>query len=169
MTDFFEEEFNNNFDKEVQEGVKEINNLFNGFLKPMHLKFNCINQDMRPIYFEKTKNGYKATCRSVGISAKDISVTLKEDYIHLEGKSIMDEHEYSTSCDIPLLDDIRDNIENIRYKTENGITIIYINTKKKIKQMIDIQRIDDEKGCSLNDYNNYTTNCKNENEGRQIK
>lgn len=144
MTDFLDSFNSNDF-------TGGLNDFFDGFLKPINLKFQTPNQDMKPTYFEKTKNGYKATCRSVGIDSKDIDVKLKDDYIHLEGKTEMDGYTYSVSYDIPILDDIRDNIENIRYKTKNGITIIYINTKRKLKQMVDIQRIDDCKGCSAND------------------
>lgn len=112
------------------------------FGKPQHLVFNCKNKDMNPVYWEKTDNGYKATCRTVGIRPEDVKVVLENNYIHIEGSTDFDGYNYSTSFNLPIVEDVRDNIKDIKYKVQDGITIIYLNVNKQLKQIVDIKRID---------------------------
>jgi HSP20 family molecular chaperone IbpA len=119
-----------------------MDKFFDNFLKAINLKFSLPNKDVSPIHTEKTSEGYRIIARSVGIAPEDVKIELKDECIHLEGKTEKNGMAYSTSYDIPLLDDIRDNIENIKYKSENGMTTIYINTKKRLKEIVDIKRID---------------------------
>ncbi|WP_297419623.1 Hsp20/alpha crystallin family protein [Clostridium sp.] len=112
------------------------------FGKPMHLVFNTNRtKDMMPSYWQKTEEGYKVTCRTVGISAKDVKVALEENHIHVEGKSTFDNDEYSTSYDLPIVEDVRNNIKGIRYRTQDGITIIYLDIDRPKRKLINIEQI----------------------------
>jgi HSP20 family molecular chaperone IbpA len=130
MTQFY----SNNFDAIFDEF------LF-GFGKPKNLKFNCKTKDVMPSYFEKTETGYKCTCRTVGINPGDVKIKLEDDYIHVEGKTTMDGYEYSTSYDLPISQDVANNIKGIKYKTENGITIIYIDLERPDRKIVNIEQI----------------------------
>jgi HSP20 family molecular chaperone IbpA len=111
------------------------------FGKPRHLMFQCKTKDMTPSFYEKTDDGYKCTCRTVGINAEDVKVTLEDDCIHVEGKTELDGYKYSTSYDLPLTEDVINNIKNIKYKTANGITIIYIDLDRPEKKKVKIEQI----------------------------
>lgn len=114
---------------------------FLGFGKPRGLAFNCKNFDMMPSYWEKTNDGYKCTCRSVGINSEDLHVSVGDDYIHVEGETELDNYKYTVKYDLPVSKEILDNIKGIKYKTQNGITIIYIELEKVEKKKIKIEQI----------------------------
>lgn len=111
------------------------------FGKPKHLCFNVKTKDMLPSFWEKTEQGYKCTCRTVGINPDDVKVELKDDCIHVEGKTTMDKYDYSTSMDLPLTEDVINNIKNIKYKSENGITIIFVDLDRPEKKKVNIVKI----------------------------
>ncbi|MFL0194478.1 hypothetical protein ACJDU8_02660 [Clostridium sp. WILCCON 0269] len=111
------------------------------FGEPKNLVVNCKNKDMSPVCWEEAPNGYKATCRTVGIRPEDVKVILKDDNIHVSGKSVLDNYDYCVSYNLPLDWNIRNNIECIDYRTQDGITIVYLNVKKGFKKGIDIRRI----------------------------
>jgi HSP20 family molecular chaperone IbpA len=118
-----------------------FNDLEGWFSKPRHLVFQCKTKDMMPAFWEKTEEGYKCTCRMVGIASNDVKVILKDDCIHVEGKSVLDNYEYSQSYDLPVTQDVLNNIKNIKYKTQDGITIIYIDLERPEKKKVNIEQI----------------------------
>lgn len=111
------------------------------FDKPHDLMDDCKNKDIFPSRWEEAPNGYKAVCRTVGIRPEDIKVVLKNDYVQVSGKSVVDAHDYSVSCNLPIGLKMRDRIESIDYRAQDGITIIYLNVKKEFKKGIDIRRL----------------------------
>ncbi|WP_368489841.1 hypothetical protein [Clostridium sp. BJN0013] len=111
------------------------------FGEPHNLMDNCNNKDISPGRWEEVPNGYKAVCKTVGIRPEDIKVVLKNDYIEVSGKSVVDNHDYSVSCNLPVGLKMRDKVESIDYRAQDGITIIYLNVKKEFKKGIDIRRI----------------------------
>lgn len=127
--------FNEDIDlfKEILEGW---------FQKPVNLEFQTKNKDMNPAFWEKTDEGYKCTVRTVGIKPSDVVVKIEDDCIHVEGKSTLDDYNYSQSMDLPLVEDVRDNLKDIKYKTQDGITIIYLNANRPKKKEIKVEKID---------------------------
>lgn len=120
-----------------------LNQVFEGwFPKPMNLHFSAKTKDMMPALWENTDEGYKCTCRMVGIRPEDVSVKLQDEYIHVEGKSELDSYEYSQNLDLPVVEDVRNNLKNIKYKTQDGITIIYLNVNRPQKKEIKIEKMD---------------------------
>jgi HSP20 family molecular chaperone IbpA len=110
-------------------------------LEDRGLAFNCKNFDMKPSIWEKTDDGYKCTCRSVGINPEDLKVSIGDDYIHVEGETELDNYKYSVKYDLPVSAEILDSIKSVKYKTTNGITIIYIELEKSEKKKIKIEQI----------------------------
>ncbi|WP_333859284.1 hypothetical protein [Clostridium sp.] len=119
--------------------VDEILNKW--FNKSNNLTDDCGSKDIYPSRWEEAPNGYKAVCRTVGIRPEDVSVVLKNDYVQVSGKSVVDSHDYSVSCNLPIGLKMRDRIESIDYRAQDGITIIYLNVKKESKEGINIRRI----------------------------
>jgi HSP20 family molecular chaperone IbpA len=130
MTNFSLNNFNSFFDDFVY-----------GFGKPRNLIFNCKTKDIMPSFWEKTESGFKCTCRTVGICPKDVAVTLEDDCIHVKGETEWDNYKYNTSYELPLCEDVLNNIKSVKYKTENGITIIYIDLDRPEKRKIKIEQI----------------------------
>lgn len=139
----------------------ELDKLFRvaGFGLPTKIKFNTPDtKDMMPacwkVWEEKVhdpdtddctynkKMGYKAVCRTVGISPDDVKVT-QEDYgICVQGKTEVDGKEYSQYMELPISEDIMANITGIDYKTENGLTYIYLKVQSPDKKKIEIRKLD---------------------------
>lgn len=112
------------------------------FGKPINLQFSVKNKDMNPAFWEKTGKGYKCTIRTVGIRPSEVKVELKDDHVHIEGKSKLDNYDYSQSMDLPIVEDVRDNLKDIKYKSQDGITIIYLNVNRPQKKEIKIEQLD---------------------------
>lgn len=112
-----------------------------GFGKPRNLHFQTKTKDMLPSFWEKTEDGYKCTCRTVGISPSDVKVSVGEDCIYVSGETEIDKYKYSTNYELPVSQDVLGNIKSIKYKTENGITIIYMDIDRPEKKKITIQKI----------------------------
>lgn len=108
-----------------------------GFGKPKDLIFNVGNtKDMYPAFWSKIENGYKATCRTVGIDSDDVKVELCNNYISVSGKSTYEGENYNVSYKIPISDDVVSNIESLKYRTLNGLTYIYLEVSKHDKKEI---------------------------------
>lgn len=101
------------------------------------VKYNTYGKtkDMKPIFWENYEDkdgkriGFKWTVRSIGIDPDNVSVTCEDNVIRVYGKNDPDNgysFEYSTDVSQSLMD----SIENIKYESKNGITTVYIFTKK---------------------------------------
>ena len=121
-----------------------------GFGVPRSVIFNVAGtKDLMPAcwkdYLDEDgkKVGYKAICRTVGINEKDVKVELKEDEnsLLISGESIYEGEVYNTKFELGIAEDVMRNILDIKYKTLNGLTYIYLRTKVPDKKEIKIQRI----------------------------
>lgn len=114
-----------------------------GFDKPRKLTFATPStEDVYPVHWNSSENGYKAVCRTVGINPKDVTVDVKDGYILVSGETDYEGIKYSTSYELPISKDILANIRNVEYKTINGITYIYLNVIRPEKREIKAVRID---------------------------
>lgn len=115
---------------------------FFGFGKPFDLVYNTgKTKDMNPAYWSKTDKGYKATCRTVGIAPEDVEVYLEGNNIIVKGKTEYEDAIYDTSYKLPVASHILQDIENIEYKTLNGLTYIYLYLVQLEKKPIQINKI----------------------------
>ena len=130
---------------------------FLGFGFPTRIKFDTLGtKDMSPITLKKWKKeasssdeieekGYKIVCRTIGIDEKDVTVSIKDYGICVDGKTTIDidgEIEtYSQHVELPIAKDILNNIEKIRYYSKDGLTYIFLITKMPQQSQIDIEKI----------------------------
>jgi HSP20 family molecular chaperone IbpA len=113
-----------------------------GFGKPRNIKFNTERtQDMSPAHWKETESGYKATCRTVGISEDDVNVELCDGFIKVSGESEYDGSKYNVSYELPVSDDVLANISKIEYKTLNGLTHVYLSVDRPEKKKLIAQKI----------------------------
>lgn len=132
MTRFFD-------DVVFDEVFRDFNVIFG---KPRKLIFNCKTKDQMPSYWEKTDTGFKATCRTVGINPEDVKVSLEYDCIKVSGETEMDGYKYNCYYELPVIEEVLNNIKSIQYKTKNGLTFIYVDVDIPKKKDVKIERIE---------------------------
>lgn len=129
-------------------------NMTMGFGKPVNVRFNTpYTKDIMPSYWsewyidmedatEKKKMGYKCTCRTVGINPEDVNVTMEDYGICVDGMTEYEGNKYTQHIELPISENVMSDIENINYKTVNGLTYIYIEMKSPEKKKVKINRVD---------------------------
>ena len=121
--------------------IRNFSNFFNDFDDVTNLIFNNYTLDQHPVSWKKTDKGYKAICRTVGISPDDVSIEILNNGIRLSGETIVDDETYNVSYNIPISSKIMSNVEGITYEVKNGLTYIYLNVKTDEVKQIPISRI----------------------------
>ena len=119
-----------------------------GFGRPQKKRYNTGHtQDMSPVYWRELKDddgkkiGYRATCRTVGVSPDDVKVSLKDYSIIVQGKTeFSKERIYDCYYEIPVAESIVSDIEKINFKSENGLTYVTVLVKQPVKSDILITR-----------------------------
>jgi len=112
---------------------------FNGMslfgYRPMRLVFNSNVKDMSPYSFKKTDDGFIGTIKTLGISEKDIKVTVEEYGIKVTGESEINGEKYNTEIEIAINDSVMADLKEIKYHSQDGLTFINLildNKRKKI-------------------------------------
>ncbi len=111
-------------------------NLFElGFGKPRNFYFNTnLLKDQMPAYWHKTDYGYK--CRAKTLGVKSVEVTVEDIGIKVVGESEIDGLKYNTSFELPIAEDVLDNVSKINHYTDAGITIIELYVDRPAKRKI---------------------------------
>ena len=66
-----------------------------------------------------------------------------EDYgICVDGTTEYEGNKYTQHIELPISENVMSDIENINYKTVNGLTYIYIEMKSPEKKKVKINRVD---------------------------
>ena len=124
-----------------------------GFGAPTNIRFNTAKtKDLMPSYWstweveekdstEKRKLGYKCVCRTVGINPEDVNVTMEDYGICVDGQTEHEDNKYTQHIELPISESVMSDIENISYKTLNGLTYIYIKMKSPEKRKVKINRV----------------------------
>ena len=111
------------------------------FGKVQNLKFNSIVKDLYPSVWEATETGYKCTTKTLGIKPDDLSVKLVDAYIIVSGESEVENQKYNTYFELPVCDDVLNQLKEIKYKSENGLTFIYLEVDKPEKKKVEIKKL----------------------------
>jgi HSP20 family molecular chaperone IbpA len=115
---------------------REINDLFK-------LTFNTFNRpvkDMQPYRYIKKDNGFIFVVNTLGIKREDIIVQITNEQgdpykqLRVQGKTEMERINFENSVDLAIRLKIEEEIEEIAYEVNNGLTIIYLKIKKVPKQ-----------------------------------
>jgi HSP20 family molecular chaperone IbpA len=112
------------------------------FGRPRNLIFNCKTKDQMPSCWEKTDDGFKATCRTVGINPSDVSVTVSDDCIVVKGETKVSDYTYNCSYELPVIEEVLGNIKEIKYSSANGLTYIWLEVEKAEKRKIKIEKVE---------------------------
>lgn len=135
--------FNNNFNDLFDDDLLKI-----GFGFPISIKYNTAGtKDMMPAVWEDYNNdkgekiGYKAICRTVGIDESDVKLEIKNNSLIVNGETEYEGSKYTQYVELPIVEDVMSNIENVEYKTKNGITYIYLKVKTPEKRQVAIKKI----------------------------
>jgi HSP20 family molecular chaperone IbpA len=111
------------------------------FGRPRNLIFNCKTKDQMPSCWEKTETGFKATCRTVGITPEDVKITIENDCIKVSGETKTEDYTYNCSYELPVIEEVLNNIKSIKYKTANGLTFINLEVDLPKRKDIKIEQI----------------------------
>lgn len=99
-------------------------------------------KDIHPASWKKLEDGrYCAVCRTVGIKPEDVSVKITGKNIVIDGKTVAEDNAYSCHVELPISEFVKNNLIGIDYKTENGLTYIYLKVKTEVKSEIPVKRI----------------------------
>ena len=115
---------------------------FFGFGKPFDLFYNTAGtKDMSPTNWVKTETGYFCVCRTVGVNPEDVSVEVENNYIKVSGESTYNNQTYNVSYKIPVATQTMSDIQEIGYESKNGLTFIYVTTRKPEIKQIEVKRL----------------------------
>ena len=125
-------------------------NDFLGFGEP-HLDFyNCAGtKDISPAVWKKNESNsdsnfdeYIAICRSVGVMPRDVKISVPNgsNVIKVCGETKTNWTTYNFSYELPIAKAIMDNIQQIKCRSENGLSYITLKVKKaEQNKKIDIE------------------------------
>jgi len=125
-------------DKFFDEFFNDFNMIFG---RPRNFYFNCKTKDQMPSCWEKTENGFNATCRTVGINPSDVKVTLEDDCLKVSGETKTNDYTYNCNYELPIIEEVLNSIKSIKYKSANGLTFIYLEIDKPKRKEVKIEQI----------------------------
>ena len=92
------------------------------FVRPTRLVFNTPVKDMMPSVYKKTDTGYKATIKTLGLDKVDI--TTFDSGIKVKGENEINGYKYNVDIELPIAEDVMDDVVEIIHETKCGITTI---------------------------------------------
>ena len=99
------------------------------YLNPFRYSIKKKDDDKKS-FWRKTDNGYMTAYKMAGISENDAVVKFDDNKIKIVGDSNYKGYKYHTEIEIGI-EDIKDEIENIKYEIRDGVIYIYVNTFSK--------------------------------------
>lgn len=132
-------------EKEFSDILSNLLGLLDGeILKHNPIKKNSIDgvtSALEVSDLKKTDYGYKVILRTEGLSENDIKVSVIKNEIIVAGKTTFEDVTYESNYKIPLGLREKGEIVNVKYKVINGITHIYIYTRKPQEHVITVEKI----------------------------
>lgn len=114
-----------------------LNNLLNDFFEKSNYFFNRPVKDMAPYSIYPAKSGYILTVNTLGISKDDLEIKLlkqknsKDRQLSIQGKTKIDKLNFENSINLTLQLKFFEEIEDLTYECKDGLTLIYLKTKKE--------------------------------------
>lgn len=105
--------------------------------------FNSPVQDMNPVTYYQKGRDYIIEVKTLGINKSDINVALNNDILTISGesKNEYNDKSFNTNVKVKLGKSLIDNAESIDYTSKNGVTYVFIHTKKSQSDAIKINKI----------------------------
>jgi HSP20 family molecular chaperone IbpA len=112
---------------------------FDEFENLFKMTFNTFNRpvkDMQPYRFLKKENGYIFVINTLGISKEDLSVQINTEkgdpyrYLHIKGETKLEKFNFENRVELAIRLITNEEIENVAYEVKDGLTIVYLKTKK---------------------------------------
>jgi HSP20 family molecular chaperone IbpA len=111
---------------------RELTNLFK-------MTFNTFNRpvkDMQPYNFIKKDNGYIFVINTLGISKEDLTVQITTEkgdpyrYLRIKGETKLEKFNFENRVELAIRLITSEEIESVAYEVKDGLTIVYLKTKK---------------------------------------
>jgi HSP20 family molecular chaperone IbpA len=112
---------------------KEFDMLFNRFTRPV--------MDTSPYkIFREDDNNIVIAVNTLGFGKDDINIEQEGDRLYIRGKKTLDKIDYTSSVDLGFnIGRIVNDIKEINYKVQDGLTYVYIELKEHKKNTIKIK------------------------------
>ena len=100
-------------------------------------------RDMNPVTYYKKDKDYIAEFKTLGINSSDVNVKLEDDKLTVSGetKNEFNDKSFSTNITISLDRKVVNEIESIDYKSQNGLTYVFLRMKESQSSKIKINKI----------------------------
>lgn len=110
-----------------------------GFGRPTRFYFNTNGlKDQMPGCWEKIDDGYRATVKTLGITEPKIEIT--NSGIKVSGENELYGKKYNTEVNLPIAEDILNNITDITYSSVAGLTFVTVKVNRPEKKKIQIRK-----------------------------
>lgn len=121
---------------------KEFDMLFNRFTRPV--------MDKSPYKIFKTDdNKIVIAVNTLGFGKDDIKIEQEEDRLFIKGQKTLGEIDYTSSVDLGFnIGKIVNDIKEINYRVQDGLTYVYIELKEQKKKTIKIKYKDVDCECA---------------------
>jgi len=114
-----------------------------GFARPTRFIFETNGvRDMNPAVWSKIENGYRAVVKTLGIVEPKIEMT--DTGIKVSGENELYGKKYKTEVNLPVAEEILDNITDVTYSTTAGLTFVTVKVKSPEKKKIDIHKVSEK-------------------------
>jgi HSP20 family molecular chaperone IbpA len=112
---------------------KEFDMLFNRFTRPV--------MDQSPYKIFRTEDDkIVIAINTLGFGKDDIKIEQEADRLYIKGQKTLDEIDYTSSVDLGFyIGKIVNDIKEINYRVQDGLTYVYIELKEKKKDTIKIK------------------------------
>ena len=95
-------------------------------------------KDQMPAVWSKCEDGYRATVKTLGITEPKIEIT--DTGIKVSGENELYSKKYNTEVNLPIAEDILNNITDITYSSVAGLTFVTIKVNRPEKKKIQIRK-----------------------------
>lgn len=125
-------------------------NEFDGLFDKMWNRFNRPVFDQKPYnVFDVPGKGFIVVCNTLGIAKENISVRIESEkgqgfpVLKIKGETDISKINFRNSIDLGIKLKLDNPVESVSYEVKDGLTIIYLQTKKEEKEQITAKYIDD--------------------------
>lgn len=118
---------------------------FDSLFNKLHSAFTRPVKDMSPYRVYKKDSGFIVVCNTLGIDKKDLKVSVEKrkgspyPVIKIVGQTKVEAINFENNVNLELsVSILEDQIEKVSYKTENGLTQVFVKMKKAEQTKIDV-------------------------------
>lgn len=111
-----------------------------GFGRP-RVAFRSVLKDQMPAFWEKTETGFKALVKTLGLDRVNVELNENACEIIISGKNTIEDQEFDTTVTLPIIQDVVNNIMEIKHKTLCGVSVIELIVDRPARKQIKVTEV----------------------------